>query len=316
MNKELYHNMRVEFTNNCKKYLNPKLRKYEAQRLDKLKKIQTVKQWAIVLGVIFGILSFLFFFSSHSFFGMLCFQALIVSLVGQAIYRQFSSKGFETELKEECLNNLCKCFETIEWHKGACGYGFSEAKKTCLFQKYNRESYDDIFKGSYNGVNFDIIEADYDYESGSGEDRRTYNVFNGAIIKIAMNKNFKTHTVIRPHKMTNTGKHLKRTVLEDIVFENKFDVYTDDEIEARYLITTAFMERLNNIQRIFNINKIACAFYKGNLYIALYTAKDLFKLFDINKPIDNYEQLMIFFNEILSIYKCIDYFKLNEKTGL
>lgn len=316
MNKDLYHQMRVDFNQNFKKYLTPKLRKYEARRLDKLKKLQIAKQWVTLIGVILGIFILFFFIKSNMPFVMFSIQALIITTLAYAVAKSLISKGFETELKEECLNNLCKCFGTIEWHKGSCGYDFSEAKYTCLFQKYNRETYDDIFKGTYNGVNFDILETKYRYKTGSGKNERTYTIFDGALIKISMNKKFTNHTVIRPHKAPNTGKHLKRTILEDVIFENKYDVYTDNEIEARYLITTAFMERLNNIQKIFNSKKISCAFYKGSLYIAVYTDKDLFKLFDLNKPLDDYEQLMIFFNEVLSIYKCIDYFKLSEKTGL
>ena len=38
--------------------------------------------------------------------------------------------------------------------------------------------------------------------------------------------------------------------LEDIYFNKQFNVYSDDEVETRYLLTTAFMERLSNLKKV------------------------------------------------------------------
>lgn len=316
MDKNLYHNMRVDFQNRCREYLGPKLRKYEAKRLTKLEKLKKGKTIVITLNSILAIVALFSLFTSFAILIYLLQAIFIISIV-YLIVRHIIAKNFEIELKQEFLNNLCKCFGELEWFDGNSNQQVTvPIEKTCLFKNYNRTSYDDTFIGKYKDVDFKIIEIKLKRETGSGKDSHTEIIFDGAIIKISMNKKFNSHTVIRPHKSPNPAKHLKRTVLEDVVFENKYDVYTTDEIDARYLITTAFMERLNNIQRIFSVQKVSCAFYQKDLYIALYTNKDLFKLFDLNKPINNYEQLMIFFNEVLSIYKCIDYFKLSEKTGL
>ena len=42
----------------------------------------------------------------------------------------------------------------------------------------------------------------------------------------------------------------------------------------------------------------------------------MFKLFDINKPVDDIEQYKTMFNEILAILEIVDVLKLNEKIGL
>ena len=103
---------------------------------------------------------------------------------------------------------------------------------------------------------------------------------------------------------------------EDIQFEKKFDVFTDDEVEARYLITPSFMERLNEMQVAFTADKVSCAFYKKYLFIALHTSKDLFSICSLFKKIDEPKQFFTMFEEILSIIKLIDHFKLNQKIGL
>lgn len=317
MDKNLYHQMRVDFDKRVRECLSPKLKKCERERLEKLKKLKTIKQIALIAVAVVIVLWFALSQAKIANTSNIFIFILIGIFIALMLYNSSTRKGFETELKNKFLNELCKCFGTLKWRTGEPDSATEVAiEKSCLFQPYNRTSYDDMFKGNYKEVDFEIIEASFQKETDSGENRSTVRIFDGAIIKIAMNKNFKCHTIIRPHYLFCNARHLKRTVLEDVVFEKKYDVYTDNEIEARYLITTAFMERLNNIQKIFNVTTVGCAFYKGDLYIAVYTSKDLFKLFDIEKPLNDYQQFMIFFNEILSIYKCIDYFKLSEKTGL
>ena len=104
--------------------------------------------------------------------------------------------------------------------------------------------------------------------------------------------------------------------MEDCVFEKRFDVFTDDEVEARYLITPSFMERLSNLKTAFSARKIYCSFYDKELLIGLYTEKDLFSIGSLRKPANDPKQFFTLFEQILSIIKLIDYFKLNQKTGL
>ena len=159
-----------------------------------------------------------------------------------------------------------------------------------------------------------------------------------------MNKNFTGTTVVRPHGLINNYRsvsvkwqktiningnesgnetikvykspNLHKTTLEDVEFNKKFDVYTDDEVEARYLLTTALMERLNTMQTVFKADKTACSFYDEKLYVALYTKKDLFAIGSLVKEVCDREQFFTMFDEILSIIKLIDHFKLNQKIGM
>lgn len=109
---------------------------------------------------------------------------------------------------------------------------------------------------------------------------------------------------------------LKKTALEDIEFEKKYTVKTTDEIEARYLLTTSFMERLKNIQTAFGTNNIKCAFSNESIIIAIPTNKNIFEIGNLLTPLDDALTLDIFFNELISLLILIDYFKLNEHTGL
>ena len=103
--------------------------------------------------------------------------------------------------------------------------------------------------------------------------------------------------------------------LEDIEFNKLFNVFSDDEIEARYLITTAFMERLLNLKTTFKSKNVKCAFINKQVFFALSTKKNLFEFGNLFKPLNNIENIE-FFREFFSILDLIEYFKFNEKTGL
>lgn len=109
---------------------------------------------------------------------------------------------------------------------------------------------------------------------------------------------------------------LNEIKLEDPEFSTKYKAYSSDQVEGRYLITPAFMERFNNIETAFGTNKVKCSFHDNSLMFAISTNKNLFEIGNLFYSLENPKQLEVFFNELTSIFMLIDYFKLNEKTGL
>ena len=111
-------------------------------------------------------------------------------------------------------------------------------------------------------------------------------------------------------------KNLEEIKLEDPEFSKKFKAYSSDQTEGRYLITTAFMERFKNIKTSFKSADVKCSFYKNHLMFAIASDKNVFETGNIFSPINNSKNFETFFDELISILLFVDYFKLNEKTGL
>lgn len=109
---------------------------------------------------------------------------------------------------------------------------------------------------------------------------------------------------------------LNKIVLEDPVFNRKYTAYSSDEVEGRYLLTTGFMERFNKVRTAFGVNNIKCSFYDNDFMIAIKTRKDLFELGSLFTSLKNPKYIRKFMDEYISIISLIDYFKLDEKTGL
>lgn len=107
----------------------------------------------------------------------------------------------------------------------------------------------------------------------------------------------------------------KQIRLEDVKFAKQYKVFSEDEVEARYLITPAFMERFLNLTTSFGTKKVKCAFFDNKVMFAISTRKNLFEFGSLFKSLENPKNIG-FFNELMSILDIIEYFKFDEKIGL
>ena len=122
--------------------------------------------------------------------------------------------------------------------------------------------------------------------------------------------------VIKVLKDKNTDEPLNKIKLEDTKFEKRFNVYSSDEVEARFLVTPAFMDRFYNLKTAFGAKKIKCSFSNEQLIVAIYTNKNLFEIGGLFRPLGDIRSINRFYKEITSIIKMVEYFKLNEKIYL
>ncbi len=111
-------------------------------------------------------------------------------------------------------------------------------------------------------------------------------------------------------------KKMQDVKLEAVSFDKRFNVYTEDQIEARYLITPSFMERLQNLKTVFGTRNIKCSFFDNQIMFAIPTNRDLFELGSLYKSLNSNKYIENFYNELSSIQQMVNHFKLTEKTGL
>ncbi len=242
---------------------------------------------------------------------------LIFALFGvYAAIRHYFKKKLENEIKVEIMPLLMRAIPGFTWGNGFVSQEETEEADLFPYEPRTNVTPDDNFDGTYRGVKVTICESQYSYTTGSGKGRRTVVIFNGAVVRLKMNKHFEGLTVIRPNWYSSIQNKLEKVELEDVDFHKKFKVFSTDQIESRYLLTTAFMERFKDIMKAFKTERIYCSFYKDYVYIAPYTSKDLFSLAHLSKTLIDEEQYEVLFNEFASILALVDHFKLDKKLGL
>ena len=111
-------------------------------------------------------------------------------------------------------------------------------------------------------------------------------------------------------------QYLTEIKLEDPAFNKHYRAYSSDQVEGRYLITPAFMERFKHIQTAFGAKNAKCSFYDSHILFALSTNKNLFEIGGLFHSLKDPRQMEEFFNELTSVMRLIDRFKLTEHTGL
>ncbi len=309
MTEKSYSEIRREFYEKYQKVIVPAVKKFDNERKRKL-------VIAIICSTILsipGILCFISLFGGDVQFEMVNLRCSVIFICLACFFWYCIKKSFENKIKEKIMPIVCSCFNDLRWHHDVYNHG-QVFKSSGVVPNFTGEDYDDIFYGKHKDVNIEIVESAFDI--GSGKSRTT--VFKGVVIKLDMNKEFTSHTVITPDKFFHKSPlpDLRHTTLEDIEFEKKFDVFTNDEVDARYLITPSFMQRIKAIKTAFKADKVQCAFYGNLLLVALSTNKDLFSLCSLVKPVDDPKQYFQMYEEIISIIKLIDHFKLDQKIGL
>ena len=111
-------------------------------------------------------------------------------------------------------------------------------------------------------------------------------------------------------------KGLQKIKLEDVKLAKYYNAYSYSQIEGRYLLTTAFIERFMNVSEAFNNYRIRCSYVDNNLVLAIPTRKNMFEIGNLYTSLNNPNHIDKLIDEIISILLLVDYFKLDTNTNL
>jgi hypothetical protein len=93
--------------------------------------------------------------------------------------------------------------------------------------------------------------------------------------------------------------------LEDPVFEKAFEVYSTDQIEARFILTPDFMERLIGLERTFKGRQVRCAFSGGCMFLAC-EGKNLLEPGSMHRKMDDLGRVREILQDFAAIFLLID----------
>ena len=161
------------------------------------------------------------------------------------------------------------------------GHGFELAKTYQMVPSHDRSSFEDLWSGELAGRAFTLHEAHLEERRGSGKNRRWVTVFRGAILTIEFDRQFHGTTLLEretKHRKLFGGQkdHVEfaghRLDCADMVhpeFEDLFSVWSDDQVEARYLVHPRYIERLIDTERAFGGQNVRTLFKGGELAIVI-----------------------------------------------
>lgn len=197
---------------------------------------------------------------------------------------------------------------------------------------------EDQIGGIHNGVKFSLSEAiripnGATLEIGDSaalnllsaiifawEAMKDMQAFSGSVLVCEFYKKFGGQTIVASRTL-NTRFLGEKEQMDDVFFSKEFRVFADDKVEARYLLTPAFMQRLRELKEKFAGKMgVSAAFMDDKFYLFLNGAKNKFEttLFSPPPSLEDAAQIK---KEILELLRVVDelslrFFKQAESDGL
>jgi hypothetical protein len=186
-----------------------------------------------------------------------------------------------------------------------------------LVPGWDRAKYEDMLSGARNETPFEFFEAHLEEKrtttDSKGRTRTTWvTVFRGQCLIVKFHKEFRGVTkVFRDMGMLNVFAKLgqmgkgEKVKLEDPVFEKAFEVFSTDQIEARFILTPDFMERLVGLERTFKGRQVRCAFAGGEMYLCC-EGKNLLEAGSMGRRMDDLGRVREILEDFAAIFLLID----------
>lgn len=304
----------------------PLLKKYENSRKSDLSKYRIFQSFAVI-SVLAMIVLVAFFILTNPQVPLQENISVIVTVVSSVVMLFiFLGLGgniivdFNIKVKEGIIGSFLAFFGDFKRYSGK-KFSVEEIVSHRLFDKVDVSCCgcdSDFFEGTYKNIKVTISEALLLKDAGNNA---SVPVFDGVLIKIKLNKNFETHTIIIENSLSSTVAgtfltNIEKIELEDPEFNQMFQVYSNDQIESRYILTAAFMERFKNLKDIYKTKNIRASFIKNSMLIAIPCKKNMFEIGDFRRPITDTGEIQELFEEFMAVLSIVDLLKLSSKVGL
>lgn len=242
-------------------------------------KIRNIAIGAVAIGAALALTGYL-----AGGFDAAYFVGALVAMVGMGWANHIRQKMIDT-LKGEMNGALARSLGLHYQVAPVSGAEFDLAAEYDLLPSYDDCTFQDQWHGQIEGTDFLLYEAKLTETRGSGKNRRTVTVFRGILLRMHFARDFLGSTLVRRDGFKFTlfgdsksyqGETLERIKMVDPRFEDAFDVYGSDAVEARYLVHPAYCERLLELERDFYGEQLVALFHKGDLLVTIQT-EDMFE---------------------------------------
>lgn len=184
-----------------------------------------------------------------------------------------------------------------------------------LTPSYDRANFEDRVTGARHGKPFEFLEAHLEERRTSTDSKgrtRTYyvTVFRGQVLRVAFERPFQGVTLVGRdagwfNGLSGFGSDLDRARLEDPEFERAFEVWTNDQVEARYLLTPDVMQRFVDLEKAFKGKSLRACFARQTLYIAIENG-NLFEPGSVLTPLDDPKRAGRILEDFAVVHRLID----------
>jgi len=248
-------------------------------------KKQIISTVLAVIGILIGFGGY-FFQSAMVYFIAIGVSIFIASLI---VYTSTTAKdeNYRKNFKEKIIAQVLKLYDESVTIRFSIGLAEREFKDTQLFaQDPDRYHSEDLVTGKLDKTSFYFGEVHAEYKTEvrtkNGSTTRWHDIFKGIIFTADFNKHFTGGTIVRPRNMFSgmstwfSFGSAKPVELENVNFQKTFITQSSDQVEARYLLTPALMERILLLDEKSE-ETISLSFCNSKVYIAFPIYRNCFE---------------------------------------
>ncbi|MBB00675.1 MAG: Galanin [Saprospirales bacterium] len=274
----------------------------------------------IVISVIAPIIALYFSFGSVVLMAI-CFPVWI----GVIIYLSISTGKYKKSFKVGIIEQIVRAIDPNLSYDASKAVNKSHFTHSELFKKsWNEYKGDDYVQGMVGKTSLEFSEVHAQHVSTDSEGRRQAStVFKGLFLVADFNKSFQGKTFVLPDTAEklfgSIGSMLQSwnaargelVKMEDVAFEKEFVVYGDDQIEARYILSTSLMERILAYKKKSN-RPVRLSFIGNNVHVAISYKKSLFEP-RIFRSLLNFRPIQEYFEDLSLAIDLVEDLNLNTR---
>ncbi len=270
------------------------------------------------------IISFILFFYIQ-FFALILF---IPVTFGFPFVHSRITKGYVSDFKALVIRKIIKFIDpNLDYLPAQCIPMENYMDSNLFRHRPDRYTGDDYVSGKIGGTELSFSEIHSEYRtqtrSSSGSTQTQYHtIFKGLFFTANFNKNFRGETYVLPDiaqrafgnllgnlfQSWNKGRG-ELVKMEDIDFEKLFVVYSSDQIEARYVLSTSLMKRITDYKNKSG-KEIYISFRNNRIYVAISYIKNLFEP-KIFKTLLDFAIIREYFEDLQLAVSLVDDLNLN-----
>ena len=277
---------------------------YDLNTLEKQRE-KVVRNLLISAGIILGLVVFVLLMFRGAAAGVIMFPLVIGIILWGGIY-YLLTRGYVTDFKAIVIEKIVHFIdENLSYAKDGYIHEGNFLLSQIFKRRPDRYRGDDLVSGKVGATRLDFSEIHAEYRTTDSKGRTQWHtLFKGLFAIADFNKNFKGTTVVLPDTAERVFGHVgtlfqswnvtrgQLIKLEDPEFEKFFVVYGDDQIEARYILSTSLMKRIVDFKKKSK-RPLHLSFVGSMLFVAISYRRNLFEprvfrtLLNI-KPIEEY----------------------------
>jgi hypothetical protein len=287
------------------------LRKYQLRR-------QAFIITAFIASVVLGLLSFVPF---------MIIILLLISLILYFIFYGFKRKrpDFKTQYKDTVIRKIIQFADpglVYSSHQFIPNTKFSASG--IFLQQVDVYAGEDLVQGTIGKTDIEFCELHTKDRRTDSKGRTHYvTIFKGIFFIADFHKHFSGRVYVLSDfgerfmgffgKMFQNMNIARPDIvrLENPEFEKYFAVYATDPVEARYILSPAFMERILAMRKKWNGN-IQMSFINAKMYLALPLQKNIFEP-SLRRTVKRFDDVLAYYEQIKMCVDIVEEMNLNTR---